>query len=408
MTSPTVFASGLRKHLYFLKESTWGTLASNSSSAFELYRIQSSLSLNKASFQSNRINPSQQVQFVAHGIRSVSGTVSGEATPKDWSQLIASTLRGSFASGNTKSHTDFGGTLAATASTATMVCSASDFVTQGFMLGDAFTLSGTSSSKNCNQTFRILGFSHTTNPNDTITVDPAPIDMSADSGFTMTVTGKKVVTGIAPSTDDSYSFEHWHSDINQSERFVGCKPSGFQFTLPASGYCNLSVNFMGRDRQKGTSQYYSDAPSHTDYGLCPSMASTVSVNGVNIPYLTGLNFSVQPQLQQAPAVGQTLLTGIFEGTMSVTGSFTAYFPDETIDTFFDTEEVVPIDIMLPTVSGTGVPNFIKFTLPTCKLMSDANNDGSAALIKSFNFTAYLDQNATTNDLATLIYQDSNA
>lgn len=396
-------ATGLFKVVSWKKETTWGSIAAATGpNGTSLPRTQSTLSLNKATYESQSIRPDAQVQDFRHGVRTVGGNINGEVQPKTFSSFLGSLLRGSWAAGVSKTNTEFG-TLAAVASTAKLVVTTSDWVSQGFKVGDVIRLSGTTGNAATN--FRILSFATS---NTEAVVDPAPADMAADASFTVAVVGKKVFTPQSGLVDESYTFEHWFEDIAQSERFVGCKIASASINLPATGLGTIQVGILGKNMQSGTAQYFTSPTANGDYGITAAVNGAISVSGVNVANVTGISINIQGGLTSGAAVGSNVTPGIFPGIIRVNGQVSAYFQDATLRDIFVNETIAQLDVML-TSNGDANADFIKFFMPRVKLGGDNKDDGVAGLIETIPYTALIDTTGgtgTDTDKTTLVIQDT--
>lgn len=393
-------ATGLFKEVRWNKEGTWGTIA-NASGATVVPRTQSNLSLRKATYESASIRPDAQVQDFRHGVRSVAGSINGELQPKTFGAFLGSLLRGTWTAGVSKTNTNFGGTLSATASTKKLSVSASSWAAQGFKIGDVIRISST--AQNTGQNFRIVNL----NAGDA-TVDPAPVDMSAQSTFTVAVVGKKVFTPQSGLVDESYTIEHWHSDISQSERFVGCKVANAQISLPATGLATVSFGFLGKDMQTGNSAYFTSPTANGDFGLTAAVNGAISINGANVANVTGLSISIDGGLQAAAAVGSNTTPGIFPGIIRVTGQAGVFFEDATVRDLFVNETIAQLSVML-TVGNAANADFISLFMGRVKFGGADKDDGTAGIVQTMPFQALLDTSGGSNqatDLTTLVIQDS--
>ncbi len=80
--------------------------------------------------------------------------------------------------------------------------------------------------------FRILSMTATQ-----LTVYPTPVAMTAQSTFTISVTGKKLLCG---TTQRSFSIEQHYPEIDVSEMFLGCRIGDMAISLPPTGMATAS------------------------------------------------------------------------------------------------------------------------------------------------------------------------
>lgn len=388
--------SGLFRNVIWGKETTWGTEALTNSGTV-LPRVSSTLSPTKPFFQSNQIRADQQVVDARGGVTGVSGQINGELQPKTFEPFIASLIRATPTTGISKTNTDFSGTLSAS-NTGTFTVSAGSFITQGFRVGDTFRVVGT--PQNTGQNFTIIGLTATV-----ATVYPNPTTMTAQAAFTLTVVGKKSATSPTTTIDDSYTFEHFNADIAQSEQFLGCKIANASVSLPATALATINMGIQGKSRVTGTSQYFTTPAANGDFGLTAGVNGVLAINGAQSAIVTGVNFQIDGGLQPTAAVGSSTPPSIAVGIIRASGSFSAYFQDQVIDTLFTNETAVSLTVML-TVGSAANADFVSFTFPKIKLSTSQVNDAPGPLMKSFNFIALRDVSTTSVDSSTVVYQDS--
>ncbi|CAB4130457.1 hypothetical protein UFOVP119_81 [uncultured Caudovirales phage] len=82
--------------LVYGAESTFGTASAAAGQL--LRRVSSTLALSKDVFASNEVRPDQQVADSRHGVKRVSGAISGELSTSTWDDFFAAVLRTTWAS----------------------------------------------------------------------------------------------------------------------------------------------------------------------------------------------------------------------------------------------------------------------------------------------------------------------
>ncbi len=402
-------ATGLYKKVKYKVESTWGTAATSASST-DLPRIQSSLSFRKATYESQNIRSDQQVQDYRHGVQSVQGNISGELAPKTWSQFFAAILRGSWTAGTSKGNAEFT-SITSNSGTSAFIVAASTWVAQGFKVGDIIRFTNLATAANNSKNFRITALSGTT-----ATVYPAPTtDAVADTSFAVQLVGKKVFTPTTGHTDQSFTFEHFHDDIDQSELFVGCKMAQMGINIPATGIAGVQLGVMGKKldtttNSPNTAEYFTSPTADGNYGALTAVNGAVTINGTRYTSVTGANFSIDAGMSMGVTVGTDSVAAIFPGILRVSGQFSAYFESATLRDLFSNETVVDLDFML-TTGTTDATDFVSFYLPRVKLGGNDKDDGVAGIVQSIPFMALIDTtggSGTDTDATTLVVQDSQA
>lgn len=398
-------ATGSAKQLRSKKETTWGTLP-GASAAQELRYITSSLSLKKATYQSNEKRSDYQVADFRHGVRSVGGSINCELSPGTYADFFAAALRKAFAA--VTAATGVAVTIAGSGPTFTVTRAAGSYLTDGFKVGDVIRLSaGALNAANIAKNLVIVGLTATV-----ATVIPlngvALVAEGAISGTTVTVIGKKTMTPTSGHTDDSFSIEHWFKDIGQSEVFTGCKIDQLQVSLPPTGMGTLGIDFMGKDVVTATSAYFTSPTAATSSGVLASVNGVVYAGGNQVALLTGLSFSVNGNMSADPVVGSNVYPDIFEGRVVVGGQMTVFFQDATFRDYFLNETEIGIFGAFST-SNAAAADFVGFSLPRIKCGGADKDDGEKGIVQTMPFTALFNSTGgagVATEQSTLIVQDS--
>lgn len=393
-------ATGIAKQVVFKKETTWGT-AAGATGAQYLRRVTSDLSLAKETYQSNEIRTDYQISDFRHGVRSVEGTIAGELSPLTYDAFIAAALRKDFVAGGTTGAII---TLSVTNTGTKFTRSSGSFVTDGFKVGDVVSASGFTTANNNSHYCLVTVVA-------ALTLDIVPLDgvvlTDEAEGDTVTIAcvGKKTYTPETSHTDDSFTFEHYYSDVTQSEVFTGCKVNSLAVSLPPTGMATINVGLMGKDITTGTSAYFTTPTAATTSTVLASVNGIAYAIGTRNYVLTGLNINYAANMSAEAVVGSNTYADIFEGRVVVTGDMTAYFENAALrDAFIDEDEVALMFVF--TTNNSKNPDFVSFVLPRVKFGGASKDDGEKGLIQTLPFQALFNSSGTGADKTTLIVQDS--
>lgn len=400
-------ASGVFKQVTYKAEVTYG-LKPAAASAQALRRVTSDLSLTKDTYQSAEIRTDQQVQDMRHGVRRVAGTLNGELSPGTYKDFIAAALRKDFAS--VAALTALSVTIAGSGPTWTVTRAAGDFLTGGIKKGDVVRLSvGTLNAANINKNLLVSNVTATV-----LTVRPlngvALVAEGPIASTTCTVAGKKTFAPTTGHTNQSFSIEHWFSDVAQSEVHTGCQPSSIDLQLPPTGLATIGIGFVGKDIETATAQYFTSPTAATTTGLTAAVNGLVLINGTAVAVLTGLTLQIQSARSGDPVVGSNSIPTQFPGRITVSGQATAYFEDATLRDAFLNETEMELVVVLAS-DNTAASKFVGFTMPRCKLGGSSKSDGEGGIVQTIPFTALLPTTGGTgiaNELSTIVVQDSDA
>lgn len=403
-------AKGLFKQLRYKLQTGQG-VAAGASGGQILRRVTSDISLNKDTYQSNEIRSDQQIADYRHGVRRVAGTINGEISPGTYADIFAAILRRDFAAVSPiagASITVALGAVLGTIQTFTVTRAAGSYLTDGIKAGDVVRLTaGGFNAANLNKNLLVLSLTAlalTVIPlNGVALVAEGPIATA-----TVSVPGKKTFVPTSGHTDKYITFEHWFSDIAQSERFTDCKLGQMDINLPATGMATLAAQIQGLDMVSGTSAYFTAPAVETTSGIVAAVNGVLLAAGAPVGLVTGMSASINANLTGDPVVGQNTLPDLFPGRVVVTGQFTAYFQDAVLRDAFVNEAEIGIGAAL-TTSGAAAADFLALTMARVKLGSAGKDDGEKGLIQTFSYQALLNVNGgagTANEKTTISVQDS--
>lgn len=400
-------ASGILKQVAYKAETTFGT-APTASGAQLLRRVTSSLELNKATYQANEIRPDYQLADMRHGVRTVGGTISGELSPKTYSDFFAAALKKVFTAG--VSATGLSITVAGAPGAYTLTRSTGSYLTDGFKAGDVIQLTaGAFNAANSGKNLLIATLTATVATvvvlNGSAMVAEGPI-----ASATVAVVGKKSFTPTTGHTDTSFSIEHFFSDLVASELFLGCKVSKITVQLPATGLATIAVDFVGKDMTPAGTQYFTSPTGITTTGTLASVNGVIRALNNTYATITGMTIVIDCGQDGQPSVGSNTVAALIPKRVIVTGNVTATFSDTTMRDAFVNETEFSMACAF-TSDNTAGANFVAFNMPRVKFTDGNKDDGEKTLIFSGAFQALFNSAGgagTSSDQTTLAVQDSAA
>jgi Phage tail tube protein len=394
-------ATGVKKRIAYKKEgsTTWGQLA-GATGAKQLRRVTGMFNLKKATYESSEIRLDYQTADMRHGIRSAEGSLNGELSPGTYSDLIGSLVAQDF---NVSTAVTSPGsvTIAGTGPTYTVTRTTGSWITDAVTVGTVIRFTGlTTTADNAKN---LLVTSLTATVATVVVLNGSSLTASVvASGAAYTVPGKNAIVPLTGHTDQSYTFEEFFTDINQSEVYTGMKVESCAIKIPASGFVTSDFAFKGKDRaQTGTAAYFTNPTALGTNSVLAAVNGNLVVNGVPVALLTSLDFTITRTLENAEAVGSNSLADMFTGRIKVAGSFSAYFTDGTFRDYFDNESVVSILVTVAT-GNTANAEFISFTIPKIKVGSADKDDKETGIMTTHSFTALLNSDVSTGLPATTI------
>ena len=399
-------AEGIRKSIYYKKETNFGELA-GTSGAKTARRVTGNFNLNKETYSSEEIRTDYQMQDFRHGVRSVEGSLNGELSPRSYTDFFAAALARNFTVG--VSATGVSLTIATISGGYTLTRSTGSYLTTGFKIGDVVRLTGAGlNAANVSKNLLITNVTalvmNVIVLNNSTLIAEGPI-----ASVTLAVVGSKTFAPLIGHTSDSFTFEEWYNDISQSEVFSGNKVSSIGVSLPATGLATIDLSFTGQDlKQTGTSQYFVSPSAQGSDGIFAAVNGALLVDGTVVALLTGVNVNITRNLSMEPVVGSNFHPEIFDGRILVDGEFTAFFTGGGFRDIFNNETETSLVVAL-TTSNLKDADFMTIVLPRIKLGSDTKNDGEQGIVSTHSFQA-LRNNAgganTATEATTLSIQDS--
>lgn len=400
-------AVGVAKQVKYKVESVWGTVPV-AASAQALRRVTSDLDLQKDTFQSNEIRADYQVADMRHGMRSVSGTINGELSPKTYADFFGAAMRRDFAA--VSSLTALSITIAASGSNYTLTRAAGSYLTDGVKVGQVVRLTaGSFTAGNLNNNLLVMNVT-------ALVLTVAVVNgsnLTAEgpiASATLAIPGKYTYIPTTGHVDRSYSIEHWYADIAQSEVFSGCKVSQIDVQMPATGMATCAVAFMGKDVTPTASEYFTTPTAQTSTGALAAVNGALFVAGTKVANVTGLNFTINNNMTQEAVVGSNYSPDIFEGRVTVSGQLTAFFEDATLRNLFVNETTASLMVTL-TTAGDNNADFVAVAMTKVKVGGASKDDGEKGIIQTLPFTALLDTSGGTGaatQATTISIQDSAA
>jgi len=399
-------ATGVFKQVAYKNENgNWGQLP-GATGAKQIRRVTADFNLVKDAYESNEIRTDQQVADYRHGVRSAEGSISAELSPGSYSDFFASVLARDF----TASGTATGLTLAVASSGTnfTLTRSVGSFLTDGFRVGQVVRITAGTGADPANLNNNLLIVSMTAT---VLTVQVlSRISLVVQASITaaaVSAVGKTTYVPLSGHTNNSFTFENWYSDINQSEVFTGLKPNSIAVSLPATGLVTTDIGFMGKNlEQTGTTRYFTSPTAAGTTGIFAAVQGALIVNGTAGACVTSADFTIDRNMEAAQCVGSNFASEIFAGRITASGNLSAYFSDGTLRDYFANETAVTV-VMALTTSTEKNADVMTFVFPKVKLNSASVSDSETSLVQSIAFTALLNDVATGGlELTTIQVQDT--
>ncbi len=406
-----MLATGVAKQLVYKKEVTWN-VAPSAGGAQRLRRVTSDLKLKKAPFESAELLSSYQRRDLRLGVRSVEGSIAGELSAGTYEDFVSSALRRLYTA--VAAITGASITIAGSGPTYTITRAAGSFLTDGIKIGTTVRLTaGAFNASNLNKNLVVVAVVALTLTvyvgNASALVAEGPI-----ASATVTVPGKINFVPTSGHTDESYTFEHYFSDLDETELFTGCKISELSMNFPPSGMATIALPVMGANMTPlsgASAPYFTSPTAETGFGIC-SLAGggLIILNSTANAVITGASVSLKGNYAAEAVAGSFTYAGITPGRVLVDGQITMLFDSIAARDFFISETEIPLTIWAPASPAAGA-DFVTVSLPRVKFSTADKDDGDKALVQTIAFTA-LENTAggagISTEATTLWMQDSQA
>ena len=394
-----VIATGVNKFVTLKKQSALGSQATGASGK-SLRRVESTIDLKKATYSSNEIHISQQVQDMRHGIRSVAGTIKGELSVGGYQGPMESVLRQAVQAVSTTGALTNVTAATGTAPAGTFTRAAGSFLSDGFKIGDVVSWTNWATTGTANNGHNMVITDLTATVMTCYPIDGVAVAAKASGdSVTCSLVGKKTWVPATGQTRDYYTIEHWFSDIAQSEQFTDCVFTGCTITMPASGMVTVEFPVMGLNMVTGTTQSLTSPAAPPNGGIEASVNGIILVAGVKVGTMTDLTIKIDGGYSvPGGVVGSNADPDVFPGTVKVDGQFTIFFDSATMRDMFLAETEFSIVCVLTTTSDKASP-FTSFVMSRCKATGADKNDGTTGLKLTVPYMAL--ENTTSLTVANL-------
>lgn len=406
-------AVGVFKQVNFKRQTGLGTIASGGAATGQsLRRTKSTLDLTKQTFKSNEILLSQQRRDMRHGVRAITGTISGELSVGTYQAFFESLMRQVVQSQITSGALTTIAAAVTSGASGTFTRSAGSWITDGYKLGMIVTSIGWATTGIPNNSHYLVITALTATVMTGYMIDGVAFGAkAAGDSVTVSQVGKSTWLPSSGQVRHYYTIEHFFSDIAQDELYTDCVISEAQLKMPANGMSTVDFPIMGLGYGENTTAYFTSPTGPTTSGIEASPNGVILVNNIPIGVVTSFDLTIKGNYS-APGgiVGSVNDPDIFPGSVDVTGTMSVLFQDATIvDLFVNETEFAVVLAMTSTANGVSSsgPNFTAFNMQRVKATGATKDDGEKGITLTFPFTA-LEYTAGATNLrpTTLEIQDS--
>jgi len=199
------------------------------------------------------------------------------------------------------------------------------------------------------------------------------------------------------TTQKSLRIQRAFTDIGEYHEFLGCVPSSWSMSLEPDSIVTSTFSFMGREMD--TTQTLTGAVDKATNSPFDSFSGFIreggNTSGDEIAVVTGLDFTLENNLEATQVLGSNKTAGLPAGRAVVTGTVTAYFNNSTLLDKFINETESEIQFQLMDTAG----NTLEFYMPRIKYSGgEISVDSESPVTMSLPFQALYDTASGTKTL----------
>jgi len=380
MALTPLYADGSQTYIAYAEEATFGTIPAD----LTLLRTTgNTLDLAKNTFLSDELKSGRELMELRHGNLAPAGDISCELIHGEWDTLLQGAMGSAWSAAVTTGAVD---TIAFVDSNPdTITDTDNGFVDAGFKAGMKITVA--------------VDGGHANDGNYTIATVAAG---------TLTLVATDSVTALAAGTDTtisasilqqgtsfySYAFEKGFVDIAEYFQYTGLVVNSFTLNLNPESMITYSFGFLG----KGATLAQAPKDAGLSAANTTSPYDTYSANfeeaGTAITHLSSLTLNINNGITPNYALGDDEVIEMSFGRSNVSGSFTAFFKNDTLWDKFnaETESTLQINLLGPD-SG----DEYAFTIHRIKYTAASepvSDDG--AIIQTFDFQSLYKTDNSSN------------
>lgn len=394
-------ASGIDKVLVIAKETTFGTASGDAGQV--LRRRTSNINMEADQVENDEIVSHQQVLDVGQGGRRVAGNIEALLSGGTYQMIYEALLR-RLATGVT---TMTGLTLTTVATPPyTITRSAGSWITDGLRIGHIFRVTGGLNVASRNRNALVVDLTATV-------LTYIPMDggaaFTAESGVSscsVTVPGKYTYAPTSGHTDDSFTIEEQHTDIDQYYLSTGCKFNTASHNFQPGQAAQVTFSVMGREQTlDDASPTYASPTAATTSGMLIPIFGALVIDGALYSNVTSMTMDISGNMQGSAVVGSPLQPFITKGRVTVQGSLSVYLGDTIFADAFQNRTEMGLQIFF-TEDGTANSNFVSMFLPRIKVTQATRDDGEKPIIQTVPYRALLMPTTTGYNNTTIQIQDS--
>lgn len=327
----------------FKAQSAKGSTASGGS-GFVLRITGGGLQFAKAAYGSSEVRSDLMRSRGRHGLKSVTGTYTCELSLGMLDDFFAALFRTTPSTALVKTNSDDSLTSVAVDSSGTLTAGGGSWITAGFRVGDIVRLTNNSEAANNGRNLLITGL--TTTVMTVVCLDGGTLTTAgADTSFTLTRPGQKIINPAAPAASTYFTIEEWDGDLDLARVFSDCIVHTIRVQMQPGGLVTVDITFTGTGlfstNSSGSSPSLTSPSAFT--GIPLSAVDAVLRMGSSVRAdLTSFDITMDIGAVAPEVVAATISPDVFTGAMSVSLNLSMLMSDYTDLTAFVNETALSL------------------------------------------------------------------
>ena len=223
----------------------------------------------------------------------------------------------------------------------------------------------------------------------------ADFDPFIESAMLSTWAADVIKVGTTPKY---FSIQDYSADVDQARLFSGQTVSTMGFSIAPNQMITTTFGMVGKGMSMSAAEAVTVTAASTNSPF-DSYSGDLKIGNsggslTSAPIITQIDFTVANSFAPTFVVGDSETPALEVGRAEVTGSFSAYFEDDSLINRFlnETESAIEVSVNDPTAA-----NPYTFLFPRVKINSaDVGVDGPTSRIISLSFTSLYDTTTATN------------
>ena len=281
--------------------------------------------ITKNVYESNEVRRDLMRARGRHGLRKTSGSYTCELSLDNSDAFYEAVFRGTWETALTVTEATSGGPTEITTTTTTIVGNSGSWITVGFRVGDIVRLTNHSTSANNGRNARIIALTATVMTVAMLDGGTLTLNASADTAFTITRPGQKLINPAAGSAVKTYfTIEEYDGDLDLTEIFSDCIITSLKFSMSAGGLIMVDIGWVGTGGF--TTAATSSAPTFTSptesTGLPLSAVDAIlRYSSTDFVDLTSWDLTIDIGGVAPEVIGSVTSPDVFTGQMGVSMNF---------------------------------------------------------------------------------------